>query len=93
MPLTQYASSDNRKSVLLVVLHRPLNHRRLTLAATDDVIPHGRWRNRADLRRTVLADRAMLDKVSRVCRPYASDPYARRHHFWMHYAEEHGSAS
>jgi hypothetical protein len=31
--------------------------------------------------------------VERVCLPYVSDPYAQRHHFWMHYAEKHRTAS
>lgn len=71
------------------MLHRHLNHQRLTLAAIDDVISRGRWRDWADLRRAVLADRTLLDKVERVCRPYACDPYAQRHQFWLHYAQEH----
>jgi hypothetical protein len=91
--LAQYFSICNRKSVLFAMLHRHLNHQRLTLAAIDDVISRGQWRDWADLRRAVLADRALLDKVERVCRPYASDPYAQRHHFWMHYAKEHRPAA
>jgi hypothetical protein len=58
------------------MLHRHLNHQRYTLAAIDDVISRGRWQDWADLRRAVLADRTLLDQVERVCRPYASDPYA-----------------
>lgn len=72
--------------------HRHLNHQRFTLAAIDDVISRGRWGEWAELRREVLSDRALLDKVERVCRPYASDPYAQRHQFWMHYVKEHRSA-
>jgi hypothetical protein len=71
------------------MLHRHLNHQRFTLAAIDDAIARGRWRDWADLRRAVLADRALLDKVERVCRPHVSDPYAQRHHFWLRYAEKH----
>jgi hypothetical protein len=75
------------------MLHRHLNHQRYTLAAIDDVISRGRWQDWADLRRAVLADRTLLDQVERVCQPYASDPYAQRHHFWMHYAKEHRTAA
>jgi hypothetical protein len=64
-----------------------------SLAAIDDMISRGRWRDWADLRRAVLSDRALLDKVERVCRHYASDPCAQRHHFWMRYAEEHRTAA
>jgi hypothetical protein len=71
------------------MLHRHLDHQRLTLAAIDDVIARGRWADWAELRRAALADRSLLDKVERVCRPRAADPYAQRHHFWLHYAEEH----
>jgi len=71
------------------MLHRHLDHQRFTLAAIDDVISRGRWEDWVDLRQAVLADRALLDKVQRVCLPYTADPYAQRHHFWMHYAEKH----
>lgn len=73
--------------------HRHLTHQRYTLAAIDDVISRGRWQDWADLRRAVLADRIMLEKVQRICRPYVQDPYAQRYHFWMHYAEEHLSVA
>ena len=75
------------------MLHRHLNHQRFTLAAIDDVIARGRWQDWADLRQAVLADRALLDKVEQVCRPYVCDPYAQRHHFWMHYVKEHRTAA
>jgi len=73
--------------------HRHLNHQQYTLAAIDDVISRGQWQDWADLRRAVLADSAIMDKVERVCRPYAADPYAQRYHFWRHYAEAHRAVS
>lgn len=69
--------------------HRHLNHQRLTLAAIDDVIARGRWRDWTELRRAVLDDPTVLEKVRRICRARICDPYAQRYHFWMHYAEEH----
>ncbi len=69
--------------------HRHLNHQRFTLAAIDDVIARGQWRDWAELRRAILADRSLLDKVERVCRPYAENPYAQRHQFWMRYVKQH----
>ena len=75
------------------MLHRHLNHQRLTLAAIDDVILRGKWQDWAELRQAVLSDPAVLDKVARVCRPHISDPYAQRHHFWMNYAEAHRTAA
>lgn len=80
-------------TVSIDMLHRHLSHQRWTLAAIDDVISRGRWQDWADLRRAVLDDHALLDKVERVCRARVSDPYAQRHQFWLHYAEEHHSAA
>lgn len=73
--------------------HRHLNHTGFTLAAIDDVIGRGRWWDWAELRRAALADRSLLDKIERVCRPYTGNPYAQRYHFWMHYVEEHRSVA
>lgn len=71
------------------MLHRHLNHQRFTLAAIDDVISRGRWGDWASLREAVLSDRALLDKVERVCRPHVANPYAQRYHFWLNYVKEH----
>lgn len=68
------------------MLHRHLNHQDYTLAAIDDVISRGRWADWAQLRQSVLSDRALLDKVENVCRPHISHPVAQRHQFWMGYA-------
>jgi len=73
----------------LTMQHRHLNHQQFTLAAIDDLIARGRMADWADLRRAGLEDRALLDKVKRVCAAHISDPYAQRYHFWMHYAEKH----
>lgn len=75
------------------MIHRHLNHQRLTLAAIDDVISRGDWQDWAELRRAVLAEPVLLDRVERVCRAHVADPYAQRHHFWMRYAEEHRAAA
>ena len=67
--------------------HRHLNHENYTLAAIDDIISRGKWRDWADLRKAVLADHALLDKVEQVCRANIADPSVQRHHFWMRYAK------
>ncbi|MCL2829283.1 MAG: hypothetical protein FWD77_00915 [Betaproteobacteria bacterium] len=69
------------------MLHRHLNHQGFNLVAIDEVISRGRWRDLAELRRAVLANHVLLEKVEQVCRPYISDPCAQAHHFWMPYAE------
>ncbi|OQW87185.1 MAG: hypothetical protein BWK72_14595 [Rhodoferax ferrireducens] len=73
--------------------HRHLNHQRFTLAAIDDVISRGRWRDWAELWRAVIQDQMLLENVVRICRAHVSDPYAQRYHFWMHYADERRAAS
>jgi hypothetical protein len=30
-----------------------------------------------------------MEKILRVALAHAEDPYAQRHHFWRHYAEDH----
>ena len=71
------------------MLHCHLNHQRFTLASIDDVISRGRWADWAELRRAVLAARSLLDKVELVCLAHTADPYAQRHHFWLHYSRVH----
>jgi len=73
--------------------HRHLNHQRFTLAAIDDVISRGRWADWVELRQASLSDGDVLDKVERVCRSHVADPYAQRHYFWLHYAQEHRTTS
>lgn len=68
--------------------HRHLNHQRFTLAGIDDVICRGRWQDWADLRRAILQDPSLLDKIEQICRPQLTDPYAQRYHFWINYVEE-----
>lgn len=75
------------------MLHRHLNHQRYTLAAIDDVISRGRWQDWSELRAAAIQDRALLEHVRRVCRPYLADPHAQRYHFWMHYADAHQATS
>jgi hypothetical protein len=70
------------------MLHRHLNHQEWTLAAIDDVIARGSQPDWYVLRQAVLADRALRERVLQICRAHGSDPYAQRHHFWMHYAQK-----
>jgi len=69
------------------MLHRHLTHQRFTLAAIDDVIARGKRQDWAELRRAALSDRAVMEKVLRLCQARVADPYAQRYHFWKHYAE------
>lgn len=75
------------------MLHRHLNHQEFTLAAIDDIISRGLWADWADLRRELLRNPSIMEKVERVCSPQVSDPYAQRHHFWMNYVEKYRTAS
>jgi hypothetical protein len=69
------------------VLHRHLVHQRFTLAAIDDIIGRGKRQDWVELRQAALSDRAVMEKVLRVCQAHVGDPYAHRYHFWKHYAE------
>ncbi|MFB3905145.1 MAG: hypothetical protein ACE15E_16975 [Acidobacteriota bacterium] len=73
------------------MVHRHLNHQRLTLAAIDNIIGRGKRRDCdwVELRRAALADPAIMERVLRVCLAHTGDPYAQRYHFWKHYAEQH----
>ena len=71
------------------MLHRHLTHQQFTLAAIDDVIARGKRRDWAELRRAMLKDRTVAEKVLRVCLVHISDPYAQRYHFWKYYVERH----
>ncbi len=71
------------------MLHRHLTHQQFTLAAIDDVIARGKRRDWAELRRAMLKDRTVAEKVLRVCLAHISDPYAQRYHFWKYYVERH----
>ncbi len=71
------------------MIHRHLNHQRLTLAAVDDIIARGKRRDWIELRSAALADRTVLEKILRVCLPRVGSPYAQRYHFWKQYAEQH----
>lgn len=73
--------------------HRHLNHERYTLAAIDDIILRGKWEDWVDLRRSLLTDHALMEKVKRVCQPHISDQYNQRHIFWIRYVEKHSSAA
>jgi hypothetical protein len=74
------------------MIHRHLNHEELSLAAIDDVISRGKRKDWEDLRLAILDNPALLEKIQQVCRARIADPRAQRHHFWMHYAEEHLAA-
>jgi hypothetical protein len=73
------------------MLHRHLEHQEYTLAAIDDIIGRGKRRDWAILRRAVLADRSLSEKVLRICNARVSDPYAQRYHFWKHYVLRHSA--
>jgi hypothetical protein len=72
--------------------HRHLTHQDFTLAAIDDVIARGKRRDWAELRRALIADPALCEKILRVCEARIADPYAQRYHFWKHYAERRRTA-
>lgn len=69
--------------------HRHLNHQGYTLAAIDDIILRGSLEDWLALRDEALAQPEIFPKIQKVCQQHCADPYAQRHHFWLHYAEKH----
>lgn len=76
-----------------VMRHRHLNHSDYTLAAIDDVIARGNMDDWQDLRAALLRDPRLAEKILQVCRPYAGQRYAQRHHFWERYVQGRGRAA
>jgi len=72
--------------------HRHLTHEQFTLTAIDDVIARGKRHDWAELRRVMLTERSVREKVLRVCAAHIDNPYAQRYHFWKQYAEHHTPA-
>ena len=77
--------------------HRHLNHNLYSLAAIESVITRGQWKDWADMRRAILADHSLLDKVERICQHYLTYPPQReldfyfcklRYHFWSNYVKK-----
>ena len=71
------------------MLHRHLNHQRFTLAAIDDAISHGKWKDWEELRHAALRDGEVMAKIERICANYADDPHRQRYRFWANYVESH----
>jgi hypothetical protein len=69
--------------------HRHLAHEQFTLAAIDDIIARGKRVDWAELRRAMLSDPVVREKILRICAVHVADPYAQRYHFWKHYADAH----
>ncbi len=73
--------------------HRHLNHQSFSLAAIDNIIASGQWKDWSDLRQEVLSSPVVMEKVKRVCQPYLNEPFAQRYHFWNNYVKEHQRSS
>jgi hypothetical protein len=74
------------------MLHRHLNHQGFTLAAIDDTIARGQWHDWAELRRAMLDDATLRQKISHICHAHIADKYAQRYQFWNDYAKERPAA-
>lgn len=72
--------------------HRHLDPHELSPAAIDDIISRGSLGDWTELRDAALDDGRVMDRIARVAKARAVDPYSQRHHFWMHYVEEHRAA-
>jgi hypothetical protein len=69
--------------------HRHLNHEQFTLAAVDDVIRRGGWRDWVELRRAAHRDPAVLARIGTLCEAVSGrseQEGAQRITFWRKYA-------
>jgi hypothetical protein len=70
--------------------HRHLNHEKLTPAAVDDIIRRGGWQDWVALRRAAREDRAVQDRIFRICERAAQNRDSeggQRLTFWRKYVE------
>jgi hypothetical protein len=70
--------------------HRHLNHQDFTLAAVDDIIRRGGWRDWVLLRRAACRDGAVLARIQRICATAATNQRqegSQRLGFWRKYAQ------
>lgn len=75
---------------LIPMQHRHLNHQELTLAAVDDIIRRGGWRDWVLLRRAAHRDGQVLARIQRICGSAAASQQeegAQRLSFWRKYAQ------
>ena len=71
------------------MIHRHLNHQNLTAPAIDDIIARGGIRDWAELRKSVLLEKPLMEKVHIICLAHNDDPHLQRYRFWMHYVKKH----
>ena len=83
----------NSRAVTLPPIRHPMQHRHLidqdfTLAAVDDIIRRGGWRDWVLLRRAAHRDRAVLARIQRICEANVppSEEGSQRLNFWRKYA-------
>lgn len=70
--------------------HRHLNHQDITLAAVDDIIRSGGWRDWTALREAAHQDSAVLDRIRCLCGTVEQSPEAegtQRLTFWRKYVQ------
>jgi hypothetical protein len=65
----------------------------MSATAIDDIIERGALADWYELRAAALNDPEVLQRIERISRRRAEDPYAQRFHFWMRYAASRRAAS
>jgi hypothetical protein len=75
------------------MLHRHITPLGYSSVAIDDVISRGSLRDWTEMRDAALADPEIMQRIGRIARARAIDPYEQRYHFWMHYVEKHSAAA
>ena len=73
--------------------HRHISPSQTSAPAIDDIIERGALADWYALRAAALNDPEVLQRIERISRRRAQDPYAQRFHFWMRYAASRRAAS
>jgi len=74
------------------MLHRHITSVGYSSAAIDDIISRGSLRDWVEMRDAALADSEIMQRIGRIARAWAIDPYEQRYHLWMPYVEKHSAA-
>lgn len=75
------------------MIHRHLTHELYTAAALDDIVSRGGMKDWRDLRRALISQPDLAEKLERVCLAHTADPFAQRYHFWLEYVRRRVQAS
>jgi hypothetical protein len=79
------------------MLHRHLKADTYSLAAIDDIICHGAWKDWRDLHQEAVKDPDIMERIRTICQHFVDEPfvdtnvYWQFHLFWLDYVDNYSS--